>query len=135
MKKISQLCIYLLIFVAFVSCKLLPSSNLKSNCFNFPAQQFTPSHHASLSVYAANQPAIDFELLTLNGTVVRLETLLKEKPVLIQFGSYTCNIFEGNIPSSIELARRYSDKVHFLVVYTIEGKKKKLFLNLKIIKL
>jgi cytochrome oxidase Cu insertion factor (SCO1/SenC/PrrC family) len=64
---------------------------LTSNCFNWPAQEFSVVNHVDdneTSVTEGDQ-AIDFTLKDTEGVEYRLSQLLRTKPVLIVFGSFT----------------------------------------------
>ena len=65
------------------------------------------------------EPAPAFELPALDGDMVRLSDLLG-RPVVIEFGSYTCPIFCGHVPAMEALAKRHPD-VSWLVIYTREA--------------
>lgn len=66
------------------------------------------------------EPAPDFELRTLDGEELSLSDL-RGKPVVVEFGSYTCPIFRDNASEMRSLARRYRDQAHFLLVYGYEA--------------
>src|SRR5713101_4460799 len=51
--------------------------------------------------------APDFELVDLDGNVVRLRDL-RGRAVVIEFGSYTCPIFSDRVPHMERLAREYT---------------------------
>ena len=69
---------------------LLPASALSSGCFNWPAQEFSPTHRTSLTTsISKGQPAVDFTLMDVDSTSYTLSVLLETKPVLMVFGSYT----------------------------------------------
>lgn len=65
------------------------------------------------------QPAPDFELEDLRGKTVRLSGLLG-RPVVIEFGSYTCPIFSDRVPEMERLARERSE-AEFLVITVREA--------------
>jgi hypothetical protein len=91
-----------------------PPEHLAPNCFNFPDEPFGKDNHVKM-VYAppwspqgggltfdlgVNQGdqvgttigagvAPDFSLSTTKGDEVTLSNLLKEKPVFLEFGSFT----------------------------------------------
>ena len=67
----------------------------------------------------AGEQAPPFSLPTLDGDVVSMESLAGQ-PVVIEFGSYTCPIFCGQIPAMEEVARRHPEAA-FLVIYTREA--------------
>ncbi len=60
------------------------------------------------------ETAPDFGLADLDGTTVRLSDL-RGRPVVIEFGSYSCPIFSDRVPAMERLAREHPD-VSFLVI-------------------
>lgn len=68
---------------------------------------------------AIGDRAPDFELEGLEGERVRLEDL-RGRPVVLEFGSYTCPIFSDRVPAMEQLAREYPEAT-FLVVYAREA--------------
>jgi hypothetical protein len=68
---------------------------------------------------AIGEPAPDFELADLDGNCVRL-TDLRGRPVVLEFGSYTCPIFSDRVPAMEQLAREHPE-VAFLVIYAREA--------------
>ena len=67
----------------------------------------------------AGDEAPPFSLPTLDGDLIALESLVG-RPVVLEFGSYTCPIFCGQIPPMEDVARRHPEAV-FLVIYTREA--------------
>ena len=65
------------------------------------------------------QAAPEFSLKTLDGSVVSL-TDLRGQPVVLEFGSYTCPIFCGQIKAMEAITHRHPEAA-FLVVYTREA--------------
>jgi hypothetical protein len=67
------------------------NDTLIDNCYNWPAEEFSPSNNVGgLSTgVSEGQQAIDFTLKDVDGTEHTLSTLLETKPVLLVFGSYT----------------------------------------------
>ena len=63
--------------------------------------------------------APDFELADLDGNSVRLSDL-RGRPVVLEFGSYTCPIFSDRVPAMEQLAREHPD-ASFLVIYVREA--------------
>ncbi|UCC82218.1 MAG: hypothetical protein JSW46_14675 [Gemmatimonadota bacterium] len=64
---------------------------LTSDCYNWPAQEFSAANHVGdtrTSVIEGDQ-AIDFTLKDTDGVEYRLSELLRTRPVLIVFGSFT----------------------------------------------
>ncbi len=112
------------------------SDAVKTGCYGFPQVDFSPFNHASLAPNGDPIPnfkpgdlAVDVTLHDLWGVEIRLSQLLADKPVLLVHGSYTCNVFQGNLPALNTLAsmswdggaERWADKVHFVIVYTVEA--------------
>jgi hypothetical protein len=65
-------------------------TELESNCFNWPAEEFTPENGAGLTTaLAKGSTAIDFTLKTPSGDSYTLSSLLGTKPVLLVFGAFT----------------------------------------------
>lgn len=66
------------------------SLDLRSNCYSWPEQEFSPDNiadlRASLPVESA---AVEFSLQDLDGNTVRLSALLESRPVLLVLGSFT----------------------------------------------
>ena len=73
------------------SSGLRPESDLVSNCYDWPAQPFTPDNHV-LSVRAAlaeGENALEFTLRDPDGVEYKLSELLETRPVYLVFGAYT----------------------------------------------
>lgn len=65
-------------------------SGLVSNCYDWPAREFSPANRADLQVaFAPGDTAMDFTLRDADGHTYSLYSLLETKPVLIVFGAYT----------------------------------------------
>lgn len=65
------------------------------------------------------EPAPDFDLPDLEGRRVRLSDL-RGRPVVIEFGAYTCPVFSDRVPAMEDLAQRHPEAT-FLVIYTREA--------------
>jgi hypothetical protein len=65
------------------------------------------------------QPAPDFLLVDLDGRTVRLSDL-HDRPVVLEFGSYTCPVFSDRVPLMEQLAREHYE-ASFLVMYVREA--------------
>mmetsp|Transcript_21856 Transcript_21856/g.24398 ORF Transcript_21856/g.24398 Transcript_21856/m.24398 type:complete len:221 (-) Transcript_21856:87-749(-) len=110
------------VFVIVAFLALGVSSQLSTNCYDWPAKEFTPSDNAGgeyLFIHAGDR-APDFTLSDVNGKKYTLSELLKEKPVVVQFGSYTCPVFQRKVEESKVLAKDFP-QVTFLVIYNIEA--------------
>ncbi len=62
-----------------------------------------------------------FSLKRLDGKTVSLAEHLGKRPIVLEFGSYTCPVFRYTHPAMERLSRRYGDKAAFLTVYTLEA--------------
>ncbi|MHC4786023.1 MAG: TlpA family protein disulfide reductase [Planctomycetota bacterium] len=61
-----------------------------------------------------------FELRDLEGNTVSLASL-RGKPVVLEFGSYTCPVFRRRVEKIEQLRRRFGDAVNWVLVYTKEA--------------
>ncbi len=61
-----------------------------------------------------------FELTGVTGETVTLASL-RGKPVVIEFGSYTCPVFRRQVQPLQTLQTRFGDSVHWVLVYTKEA--------------
>ena len=61
-----------------------------------------------------------FELTSLTGETVTLSSL-RGKPVVLEFGSYTCPVFRRQVEPVEQLRRRFGDDVHWVLIYTKEA--------------
>ncbi len=61
-----------------------------------------------------------FELAGVTGETVTLASL-RGKPVVIEFGSYTCPVFRRQVEPLQALQARFGDTVHWVLVYTKEA--------------
>ncbi|CAM9479034.1 unnamed protein product [Choristocarpus tenellus] len=83
--------------------ELRPQSELQSNCFNFPEDNFSPSNcvkcEYGTSPYfplRVGDRAIDFTLHDLTGQPWNLAEALSEgKPVVLIWGMFTCPAYQG----------------------------------------
>lgn len=65
-------------------------------------------------------PVPDVALRNLDGRVVRLASLWENRPAVLEFGSITCPIFVDRMEDMERLARRYSDRARFGMIYVRE---------------
>lgn len=68
----------------------------------------------------AGDAAPEFRLTGLDGKVFELSSL-KETPIVLEFGSYTCPVFRSRAAAMEKLRSQYSGRVRFLIVYTKEA--------------
>ena len=66
-----------------------PTSELESNCYNWPGEEFSTTNRATISTIEQGSRAIDFTLNDPGGEKHTLSFLLNTKPVLMVFGSFT----------------------------------------------
>lgn len=66
------------------------STALKHNCYNWPAQEFTPTNKAPwITSLKTGQLAVELTLKDTTGKSYTLSQLLADKPVWLQLGSFT----------------------------------------------
>jgi hypothetical protein len=69
---------------------LIPSSELMSNCLNYPAEEITVANSVRLSIgLTEGRPAVEFSLWGSDGNLYSLSELLQSKPALIVLGGFT----------------------------------------------
>jgi hypothetical protein len=83
---------------------LQAESELTHSCFNFPVKNFNRANCVK-SAYGASphtagglaegDSAFDFTLSDLSGTSHTLSALLKDKPVVLVWGMWTCPAYQG----------------------------------------
>jgi len=66
-------------------------------------------------------PLPDFELVTTNGERLLNDDILRDKPVLIIFGSMTCPMTASSAPSLEDLYEEFGDRVDFIMLYVREA--------------
>ncbi len=86
--------------------------------FDFPRDEQEVAEWLRLGPPAGSM-APDFELEALDGGIVRLSSL-RGRPVVIEFGSYTCPIFASRVDEMEKLANDFPD-AHSLVIYVREA--------------
>ncbi len=70
---------------------------------------------------AAGGPALDQTIYDLDGNEVQLSTLWQGRPVVIEFGSVSCPVFDNRISPMEQLASKYQGRADFYVLYTREA--------------
>lgn len=63
----------------------------------------------------------DIRLKTHDGQPVDLKTLLKDHPVVLETGSYTCPVFRSKVNDMEKLYQKFKDRATFLIIYTPEA--------------
>jgi hypothetical protein len=100
---------------------VIPADTVEG-CFGWPETDFTPTNFSNSRIgLPSGAQAIDFTLRGVDGMEHTLSELLVTKPVLIELGSYTCPVFQQRMGGANTLMQRYGDRVHFVIVYTIEA--------------
>ncbi|WP_428940495.1 deiodinase-like protein [Fontivita pretiosa] len=64
--------------------------------------------------------APDFTLSKLDGSIVQLSSLYRERPVLLVFGSFSSPTFRQRAPGLEQIRREFSGRLNLLLVYTRE---------------
>jgi len=64
--------------------------------------------------------APDFELTDVDENKFSLSSL-RGKPVVIEFGSYTCPVFRRKVNALADLRSEYGDDVQWIMIYTLEA--------------
>ena len=77
--------------------------------------------HFDQTAPAIGDPAPEFTLTDLNGQPVELAELVGEKPIVLQLGSHSCPVYRYRRFSMRGLYEEFRDRVHFLMVYTVEA--------------
>jgi Iodothyronine deiodinase len=95
-----------------------PTHSYNYDAFDFAFEQAEFARWLSTGP-RIGEPAPEFELMDLDGNAVRLSDL-RGKPVVLEFGSYTCPIFSDRIPEMERLAREHLEAT-FLVIYVREA--------------
>lgn len=70
---------------------------------------------------AAGGLALDQTIYDLDGNEVQLSTLWQSRPVVIEFGSVSCPVFDSRISPMEQLANDYQGQADFYVLYTREA--------------
>jgi hypothetical protein len=90
-------------------------------------ETLSPAFVDALRNYDTREPRVggrapSFRLENLNGDIVDLEALLKEKPVVLVTGSVTCSVYRRQAMQRIEELRRdYGKDVHVITLYIEES--------------
>ncbi len=77
--------------------------------------------HFETTAPAVGEPAPDFTLLDLDGQSVELTELIGDRPIVLQLGSHSCPVYRYRRFSMSGLYEDFRDRVHFLLVYTVEA--------------
>ncbi len=67
------------------------------------------------------EPAPSFKLFDLDGESVELAELIGDRPIVLQLGSHSCPVYRYRRFSMEDLYDEFRDRVHFLLVYTVEA--------------
>ncbi len=87
----------------------------------FPKNAGPKLAHFAAQAPAEGERAPDFVLISLDGEEVRLSEFRGDRPVVLQFGSHSCPVYRYRRHSMRTLVEEYQDRVHFLMVYTVEA--------------
>ena len=101
---------------------LILASLLLTGCSRlFPKEAGPHLGHFKQEAPAVGTPAPNVVLSDIDGNPVELSSLLGDKPVVVQLGSYTCPVFRYRRFDMQPLRARYKDQVEFVVLYTTEA--------------
>ena len=65
--------------------------------------------------------APDFALPTIEGKTLLASALWSNLPTVVMAGCHTCPIFRGKVEPFEKLVTDYSNRVHFVILYTLEA--------------
>lgn len=105
--------------LGLVQCLLLLAFVCAAGCF--PQRAGPRLAHFPELAPEVGESAPDFELRSLDGEKVRLSELIGDKPIVVQLGNYSCPVFRYRRGWVDDLVEDFGDRVHFLVVYTLEA--------------
>lgn len=93
---------------------------LLSGCL-FPTKPGKGLEHFNEQAPQLGDKAPNFVLHTLSGESIELDTLVGDKPIVLQLGSHTCPVYRYRRFGMKSLYERYQEQVHFLLIYTLEA--------------
>jgi len=107
--------------------RLRPETELQGRQFGWPEHDFALDNcvRAEFGVepwihLLAGDAAVDFTLEDIRGGTVRLGDLLRERPVVLTYGMYSCPAYQISKTAEARLARQYGDRVSFVHVYSVD---------------
>jgi cytochrome oxidase Cu insertion factor (SCO1/SenC/PrrC family) len=115
------------VFVLLFTVISMPMYTFGSSMDYYPEGQikgsgfYSDNLHDQFAGPREGEQAPNFKLTTLDGRIVKLSDYLGKKPLVIEFGSYTCPIFRQKHKFMEQLYKKYSEQANFLVIYTIEA--------------
>jgi hypothetical protein len=119
--------VQLLVTQGFQNVKELTGGFYAWTKAEYPATTLTTPNSATIVPVSrvqlglnSGETVIEFWLKDLNGVEVSLLELLSEKPVMLEFGSYTCPQFRQQVADTESLMAKYRDQIQFIIVYVIE---------------
>lgn len=69
----------------------------------------------------AGERAPNLRIRDTRGRELELESLWKERPVVLVTGSYSCPVYRSRGPALQRLSERYGSRAKFIVLYTVEA--------------
>jgi len=91
------------------------------NCGCFPLKAGPRLAHFDQQAPTVGELAPDFTLKNLQGQAVTLQSVIGNRPVVLQLGSHSCPVYRYRRFGMAELYEKYRDQVRFLLVYTLEA--------------
>jgi len=96
-----------------------PAAYAVYNYLHFDSDAYATAN--PLRKVVAGDAALPHTIYDLQGNEVPLATLWRERPVVIEFGSVSCPVFDDQISPMEKLARDYRGQADFYVLYTREA--------------
>ncbi len=87
----------------------------------FPVKPGPHLGHFEEQAPNVGEPAPRFTLANLDGEAVSLDSLIGEKPIVLQIGSHSCPVYRFRRFSMRRLHEKYKDDVTFLLIYVQEA--------------
>ena len=103
------------------STLVLASLLLAGGCQLYPTEAGEALAHFADASPTPGSKMPDLRLQALDGRDVDLRSLLRDRPLVVRLGSYSCPVFRYRRFDLRKLQRRFADRVDFVVVYTQEA--------------
>lgn len=110
----------ILAVILFVGFHSLSSANTVDT-YNYDHFGFSTYVGGRQRSVVEGEKALDAVLFDVEGRRVQLSSLWKQNPIALEFGSITCPVFVGKVPTMNVLADQYAGKIDFYVLYTREA--------------
>jgi len=111
--------LFLILLISFVALALMKEKDPKSP-YNYESFKSVSFPFDIVQTGKPGSQLSDETIFNLKGEKVKLSSLLNN-PLVIEFGSNTCPVYESNGPSMDDLFLKYKDKVNIIVLYVREA--------------